>query len=45
MARPTTKEALPFGRRLAALRKSKGLTQKRLAELLGTTQKMVDYYE
>jgi transcriptional regulator with XRE-family HTH domain len=45
MARPTTKEAPPFGRRLAALRKSKGLTQKRLAELLGTTQKMVDYYE
>ena len=45
MARPTTKEAPPFGRRLAALRKSKGLTQQRLAELLGTTQKMVDYYE
>jgi transcriptional regulator with XRE-family HTH domain len=43
--RPPQKEAPPFGKRLTAIRREKGLTQKELAELLGTTQKMVDYYE
>jgi transcriptional regulator with XRE-family HTH domain len=43
--RPPQKEAPPFGKRLTALRREKGLTQKELAKLLGTTQKMVDYYE
>ena len=43
--RPPQKEAPPFGKRLTAIRREKGLTQRELAELLGTTQKMVDYYE
>ncbi len=43
--RPAMKEAPMFGQRLAALRKSKGLSQTQLAELMGTTRKMVDYYE
>jgi len=43
--RPAQREAPPFGRRLAAVRRSKGITQRELAELLSTTQKMVDYYE
>jgi transcriptional regulator with XRE-family HTH domain len=43
--RPASKEAPPFGQRLTALRKSKGWTQSDLAERLGLTQKMVDYYE
>jgi transcriptional regulator with XRE-family HTH domain len=43
--RPQEKEAPPFGQRLAEARRNKGLTQRELAELLSTTQKMVDYYE
>lgn len=43
--RPTTKEAPRFGRRLAAVRQQKGLTQTQLAEKLSTTQKTIDYYE
>ena len=43
--RPPTKEAPPFGRRLAALRKSKGLSQSQLAKLIGTNREMIDYYE
>ena len=43
--RPPSKEAPPFGRRLAAARKAKGLSQAALAELLDTTQKTIDYYE
>ena len=43
--RPPSKEAPPFGRRLAAARKARGLSQVQLADLLGTTQKTVDYYE
>jgi len=35
----------PFGRRMAMLRRQKGLSQRELGELLGTTQKTVDYYE
>jgi len=42
---PTTKEASLFGQRLAADRRSKGLSQCELAERLGVTREMVDYYE
>ena len=43
--RPTTKPAPPFGERIAALRHERGWTQPELAERLGTTVKMVTYYE
>jgi transcriptional regulator with XRE-family HTH domain len=43
--RPATKAAPLFGQRLSALRKARGLTQRELAEALGTTREMVDYYE
>ena len=43
--RPTTKEAPPFGQRLAAVRKKHGLSQKQLAERLKTTREIIDYYE
>ena len=43
--RPTTKEAPPFGQRLAAVRKKHGLAQKQLAERLETTREIIDYYE
>ena len=43
--RPPQKEAPPFGRRMATLRRQKGLSQTELAQRLGTTQKTVDYYE
>ena len=43
--RPPSKPAPPFGERLAALRKARGWTQPELAERLGTTVKMVTYYE
>lgn len=43
--RPATKAAPLFGQRLSVLRKAKGLTQRELAEALGTTREMVDYYE
>jgi transcriptional regulator with XRE-family HTH domain len=45
IGRPPSKPAPPFGQRLAALRKAKGLSQVQLAELLSTTRKTVDYYE
>lgn len=38
---PTTS----FGQRLYALRKARGFTQVRLAKALGTTQRMISYYE
>jgi len=34
-----------FGKRLFALRKMRGLTQVQLAEALGTTQRVISYYE
>ncbi len=43
--RPPQKDAPPFGRRMAMLRRQKGLAQRELADRLGTTQKTVDYYE
>ena len=38
-------EDLAFGSRLAELRRARGLTQVRLAELAGTTQRAISYYE
>jgi transcriptional regulator with XRE-family HTH domain len=43
--RPPTKEAPPFGQRLAALRKARELTQQQLAEALGVSLEMLVYYE
>jgi transcriptional regulator with XRE-family HTH domain len=43
--RPPTKEAPPFGQRLAAVRKKNGLSQKELAARLKTTREVIDYYE
>jgi transcriptional regulator with XRE-family HTH domain len=43
--RPATKEAPPFGQRLAAIRKSKGWSQRELADKLGVKRELVDYYE
>jgi transcriptional regulator with XRE-family HTH domain len=43
--RPPTKEATDFGKRLAAARKLRGLTQAQLGSLIGESQKMVDYFE
>jgi transcriptional regulator with XRE-family HTH domain len=43
--RPPQKEAPPFGQRLAAARKSKGLSQTELAARMQTTRGAIDYYE
>ena len=43
--RPTTREAPPFGRKLAVLRNERGWSQKRFAEVLGISRAMVEYYE
>jgi transcriptional regulator with XRE-family HTH domain len=43
--RPAIKEATPFGLRLAAARKDAGLTQTELADSLGTTQRVIAYWE
>ena len=43
--RPTTKAAPPVGHPIAALRRERGWTQPELAARLGTTVKMVTYYE
>lgn len=45
IGRPPTKDAPPFGQRLASLRRAKGLTQRELADRIETTRAMVDYYE
>ena len=45
MARPTSKPATHFGARLAEARKAAGLTQAKLARLLGVSQQIIDYYE
>lgn len=45
IGRPPKKEAPEFGKRVAAARKERGLTQAQLAKALGITQKMIDYYE
>lgn len=43
--RPATKPTPTFGARLAALRQARGWTQAELAARLGSTVKMVTYYE
>lgn len=43
--RPPTKDAPDFGKRLAAARRTKGLSQEALADLLGTTRVNIGYYE
>jgi len=43
--RPPTKEATEFGKRVAAARQERGLTQRELADRIGVTRHMVDYYE
>ncbi|MDQ3256473.1 MAG: helix-turn-helix domain-containing protein [Acidobacteriota bacterium] len=43
--RPPTKDAPPFGRRLAVLRRGKGLSQRELGARLGVPRETVDYYE
>ena len=43
--RPPIKDAPIFGQRLAAARKNRGWSQTKLAEKLGTNQKVIDYYE
>ena len=43
--RPPTKEAPLFGQRLALLRKEKGYSQEKLAEMLATTRPNIAYYE
>jgi transcriptional regulator with XRE-family HTH domain len=43
--RPTNKPAPAFGGCLAALRKSHGLTQPKMAEMLGISPAMLAYYE
>jgi transcriptional regulator with XRE-family HTH domain len=45
LGRPTTKEAPFFGQRLSSFRKDKGLSQRQLAEKVGMTREMIDYYE
>ena len=43
--RPSTRRDLEFGKRLAAARRRKGLTQTELALLLGVSQSLVGHYE
>jgi transcriptional regulator with XRE-family HTH domain len=43
--RTRARPAETFGARLAELRKAAGLTQVELAEAIGTSQRMVAYYE
>jgi transcriptional regulator with XRE-family HTH domain len=46
LAMPAKKEPhTAFGKRLFSLRKARGLTQVQLAEALGTTQRVISYYE
>ena len=43
---PSQKEPrTPFGARLIAARRTKGLTQTQLADAIGTTQRGISYYE
>jgi transcriptional regulator with XRE-family HTH domain len=43
--RPAIKQAPIFGQRLATIRKSKGWSQRELADKLGIKRELVDYYE
>jgi transcriptional regulator with XRE-family HTH domain len=43
--RPPTKEATDFGKRVAAARQQRGLTQRELADRIGVSLRMMEYYE
>ena len=43
--RPPTKDAPPFGQRIATLRKERGMSQSDLADRLDMSRAMVTYYE
>jgi len=43
--RPATRKAPAFGERLSVLRKQKGLTQSQLAQKVGLSVEMINYYE
>lgn len=43
--RPPIREATEFGQRVATARLQRGLTQQQLADTIGVSQRMVDYYE
>ena len=43
--RPPSSEAPEFGKKLAELRRRRGLTQAELAKLLGVSEKTVNHYE
>ena len=43
--RPPTKEATDFGKRVADARQRLGLTQRELAERIGVSLRMMEYYE
>jgi transcriptional regulator with XRE-family HTH domain len=49
MPRPRTKPPIKvtgsFGHRIMRFRQARGLTQEELAELLGTSQRVISYYE
>lgn len=45
MPKQKTPEAVTFGQRLAALRKSAGFTQQELANEVGVSRRMIAYYE
>ena len=46
LAMPAKKEPhTDFGKRLFTMRKARGLTQVQLADALGTTQRVISYYE
>lgn len=43
--RPPTKEATDFGKRVAAARQQRGLTQRELADRIEVSLRMMEYYE
>jgi transcriptional regulator with XRE-family HTH domain len=43
--RPSTRKSPPLGKKIAALRQQRGLTQAQLADALGVRQQVVAYYE
>lgn len=45
MGRPAAKPRTPMGERIAQARQQAGLTQEQLADKLGTTQRVVTYWE
>lgn len=45
MPKQKTREAASFGQRLTALRKVAGYTQKKLADEVGVSRRMIAYYE